>query len=705
MKYSFIALLFCCSWNFYSQAPIADSLNQVENIDFITADAEIFVDPVNKEVSGEINYEFEILKSIDSFYVDARNMNFDEVLLNGEQKNYRNSGGRIWMKNEINPSENNSLQLKYSVKPKEAVYFINWDIDDSITAPKQIWTQGQGKYTSNWLPSFDDQREKVEFDITYHFPNDLEVMANGKLSGTSVSDSLKSWNFDMQQPMSSYLLAFAAANYVVEEKKSASGVSLQFYMPISEKKNMEPTYRHSKEIFDFLETEIGVAYPWQNYKQAPVRDFLYSGMENTTATIFDHAFITDSIGFTDRNYVSVNAHELAHQWFGNLVTAETNNDHWLHEGFSTYYALLAEREIFGDDYYYWQLYESGEKLKEISDSGKGEPVTKARATSLTYYQKGAWVLHILRERVGDGAFKKAVKNYLERYKFQTATTENFIAEVEAAGNVSLSDFMAKWLNQTAFQGFAALNSLKNSEFIQNHLNILALRETPIEKKEELLSAELDFPVSDYTGQEVVYQLEGETSAGAINLYKKAFETNNIYVRQAIATSMERIPQELKSKFESLLKDESYVTKEAALLKLWMNFPQEVSTYLDQTKGIEGFTNKNVRMLWLTLNLVTPNYEPEKQQETYNELSGYTATHFPIEVRENAFGYLYQINSFTNQNLQDLMQGTQHPTYRFRNYSRQLLNELLKNQEYRKKFLALKDSLSQKEQDYLQTKLN
>ncbi len=705
MKYSFITLLFCCSWNFYSQAPIADSLNQIENIDFIKADAEIFVDPVNKEVSGDINYEFENLKSIDSFYVDARNMNFDEVLLNGESKNFRNTGARIWIKNEINSSENNSLQLKYSVKPKEAIYFINWNIADSIKAPTQIWTQGQGKYTSNWLPSFDDQREKVEFDITYHFPKDLEVMANGKLIGTSINDSLKSWNFEMQQPMSSYLLAFAAANYVVEESKSASGVSLQYFMPVSEKANLEPTYRHTKTIFDFLEKEIGLAYPWPNYKQAPVRDFLYSGMENTTATIFDHAFITDSIAFKDRNYVSVNAHEMAHQWFGNVVTAETANDHWLHEGFATFYALLAEREIFGDDYYYWQLYQSGEKLKELSDNGKGEAVTKAKASSLTYYQKGAWALHILREKVGETAFKNAVKNYLELYKFKTATTDNFIAEVEAAANIDLSDFMAKWLNQTAFQGFAALNSLKASEFIQNHLNILALRETPLEKKEEFLSAELDFPVSDYTGQEVVYQLEGATSATAIKLYRKAFETNNIYVRQAIATSIERIPKELKTSFESLLNDESYITQEAALLKLWMNFPQEVSTYLDKTKGIEGFTNKNVRMLWLTLNLVTPNYEPEKQQEAYNELSGYTAVHFPIEVRENAFGYLFQINSFTTQNLLDLMQGTKHPTYRFRNYSRQLLNQLLKNEEYRQKFIALKDRLSQKEWDYLQTKLN
>ncbi|TDN86422.1 aminopeptidase N [Salegentibacter sp. 24] len=685
--------------------PIADSLDQIDHIDFKRAEAEIFLNPEKKKVSGEITYNFDMLKSIDSFYVDARNINFEEVLLNGASKDFRNSGARIWITNQLQASDNNSLKLKFSVKPKDALYFINWDIADSLNAPKQIWTQGQGRYTSSWLPSFDDQREKIEFDISYYFPKELEVMANGRLTGTAIKDSVKEWNFQMESPMSSYLLAFAAANYAVQESESASGVSLQYYMPVWDKAKMEPTYRHTRKIFNFLEGEIGVAYPWENYKQAPVRDFLYSGMENTSATIFDHAFITDSIAYKDRNYVSVNAHEMAHQWFGNFVTAETQNDHWLHEGFATFYALLAEREIFGEEYYYWKLYQWAEQLKEMSDSGKGEPVTRAGASSLTYYQKGAWALHMLREKVGRDAFNKAVKNYLELYKYKTATTDNFIAEVEATANIDLSDFMSKWLNQTAFQGFAALNSLKKSEFIQKHLNMLALRETPLDKKSELLSAALNFPVSDYTGQEVVYQLKGETSDLAINLYKKAFATNNIYVRQAIASSMEQIPPELKNEFESLLNDKSYLTKELALLKLWMNFPQQVTQYLDQTKGVVGFTNKNVRMLWLTLNLVTPNYQPQKKQQTYNELSGYTAKYYPIEVRENAFGYLYQINSFSTQNLLDLMQGTQHPASRFRNYSRELLAELLKREEYRQKFLALKDRLSQKEWDYLQSKIN
>ena len=273
------------------------------------------------------------------------------------------------------------------------------------------------------------------------------------------------------------------------------------------------------------------------------------------------------------------------------------------------------------------------------------------------------------------------------YRFKTVSTNNFIAEVEAVSNEDLSEFMRKWINQTAFQGTEALNSLKRSEFIKSYLELAALRETEFQNKEALLSAALDFPVNDYIGQEVVYQLAGESSAGAIAIYKKAFKSNNIYVRQAIATSMEEIPQELNPQFESLLADESYITKENALMKLWMNFPEEIGKYLDKTKGIQGFTNKNVHLLWLTLNLVSPGYEPQNKNSTYEELSSYTRKYLPMELRRNAFGYLYQINSFTTQNLLDLMQGTQHHDYKFRNFCRELLDELLKSDDYKQKFLV------------------
>ena len=90
---------------------------------------------------------------------------------------------------------------------------------------------------------------------------------------------------------------------------------------------------------------------------------MYSGMENTTSTIFNQNFVVDDIAAFDRSYVNVNAHEMAHQWFGNLITAKNLEDHWLQEGFGTYYALIAEREIYGAEHFYWKLYEMAEKIQ------------------------------------------------------------------------------------------------------------------------------------------------------------------------------------------------------------------------------------------------------------------------------------------------------------------------------------------------------
>ncbi|HSP11495.1 MAG TPA: M1 family aminopeptidase, partial [Salegentibacter sp.] len=361
--------------------------------------------------------------------------------------------------------------------------------------------------------------------------------------------------------------------------------------------------------------------------------------------------------------------------------------------------------IFGDDYYYWKLYESAELLKELSDVGKGEALLRKGGSSLTYYQKGAWALHILREKVGDTAFKSGVRNYLELYANQNVNTVNFIAEVEKTSGQDLSGFIVDWLKQTAFQGTEALNSLKQSEFMQNYLGIAALRESSLEQKSELLRNALQKPVNDYIGQEVVFQLAGETSREALQLYKLAFQSENIFVRQAIALSMDEIPQELKTEYENLLQDESWLTIEAALTNLWMQFPEENTKYLEETRGLTGFTDKNLRILWLTLNLATPSFDPEKKQEIYQELSEYTAPNNPFEIRENAFGYLFQINAFSNENLRDLLEGTQHHNNPFRSFSRQLLLELINNPDYRSQLEVIKEELPEKERSFLNEKLS
>ncbi|MDT0688515.1 M1 family metallopeptidase [Salegentibacter sp. F188] len=704
MKKIFQGLFFLISITGIAQN--SEFLDQIQDVDFKNVNATVTILPEEEKVAGEVEYLFEILQFTDSIFIDAHNMDFEEVMLNGNKAEFSNDNRRLWIKGNFRPSEGNKLTLKYSATPKQTMYFINWAAPKAVNAPRQVWTQGQGKYTSHWLPSFDDMQEKAIFDLQFRFRPGYEVIANGVLQEREVlNDSVVQWSFDMEQPMSSYLVAVAAGNYRKEEKISASGVEMLLYYEPEDSLKVEPTYRYSKEIFDFLEQEIGVDYPWQNYKQVPVQDFLYAGMENTGTTIFSNVFVVDSIGFNDRNYVNVNAHELAHQWFGNLVTETGSKDHWLHEGFATFYALLAEKEIFGEDYYYWKLYESAEQLKDMSDAGKGESVLNPKASSLTFYQKGAWALHILRERVGEEAFNEAVRNYLNQYKFSTVTTDNFIAEVEKTSGQDLSDFIENWLKQSAFKATDALNSLKKSQFITDYLAIAGLREVPLPQKFTNLNAALNFPVNDYIGQEVVFQLAGNTSEEAKMLYEKAFETNNLYVRQAIAMSMDQIPAELKTEYESLLEDDSYLTKETALYNLWMQFPKNRNTYLQRTEGVTGFMDKNVEILWLALNLATPNFQAEKNQEIFEQLSDYTSPYYHFGTRQNAFGYLYQLNAFTDKNLKDLLQGTQHHTSSFRNYCKKLLEELLKQEEYRKKFQSLADEVPEKQREFLQTNLN
>ena len=683
--------------------PIFD---QSQKVDFKNVAAEISILPKEKEVKGNVHFQFEILSATDSIYIDAKNMHFEKVFLNNAPVEFYNDSTRLWLIANFKPSQKNTLDLTYSVKPKQTMYFINWEFSEILDVTKQVWTQGQGKYTSYWLPSFDDMKEKSVFDLKVNFNSDYEVIANGKLKGkVAVNDSITQWQFGMLKPMSSYLVAVVAGKFQQKNIESASEIPISLYYQPKEEDKVEPTYRYSKEIFDFYEAEIGYPYPWQNYKQIPVQDFLYSGMENTGTTIFANSLMVDSIAFNDRNYVNVNAHELAHQWFGDLITETNGQHHWLHEGFSTYYAMLAEKELFGEDYYYWKLYESAEQLKELSDKGKGESLLVSNSSSLTYYQKGAWALHILRERVGDDAFKLAIRNYFEKYAFKNVTTEDFISEVEKTSGQDLSEFVNDWLKQSAFQGTKALNSLKRSNFITKYLEIAALRQIPFQDKIVLLNRALEFPVNDYIGQEAVFQLEGEKGPSALKLYKKAFESGNIYVRQAVATSMENIPMELKSEFIELLEDKTYLTIEKALLKLWMQFPEETGKWLEKTANIEGFSNKNVRMLWLTINLVSPAIDPEKTEGYYKELSGYTREYFPFEIRQNAFGYLYQLNAFSPQNLIDLLKAGRHHSYRFRDFSRKLLDRLLENEEYREKYVVLLKQVYGEDREFLNKRLN
>ena len=695
MKQRYFVLLTLCVFSSVILAQHQD------NVDFVHANVFIQVNPDAREVMGKVVYDFEVMEKVDSVFLDARNIDFSSIRLNNKKVSFNNNGQTLSIYKKFKKGKTYALTLDYKTKPKQTVYFLGWK--DDIDGNEQVWTQGQGKYTSHWLPSFDDMTEKVEFDLNITFDKNYEVIANGKLQKVKENDGLKTWSFDMCEPMSSYLLGFAIGDYDKQELTSKSGIPLANYYYPQDSSKAEPTYRYTKEIFDFLEQEIGVPYPWQDYKQVPVKDFLYAGMENTGATIFSDGYVIDSITFIDKNYVNINAHEMAHQWFGNLVTEKDGNHHWLHEGFATYYAYLAEKEIFGDEDFYWKLYDTAAQVQGLSEEGKGEALTNPKASSLTFYEKGAWALVMLKEQIGEEAFKQAIKNYLEKYQYRNVTIQDFMGEMEAFSGKDLTDYVALWLDSPIFPYENAKEHLMaHSESVKGLFDLKWELTTSLEDKIEIIQKYWNSTNSEDLRARMIAKYHKSFSP---ELISEAFGSESIKIRQALALAYEKVPMELKTDYESLLNDSSYVTLEHALYKLWISFPQDRSRYLEKTKGTFGLPNKNVRLLWLLFAALTKDYDNDLKESYLSELFDYTNPKYSMEIRQGAFGLIGEVFKFSDQNLLDLLNASEHHSWQFRKYARNLLDGLLKDDEQRKRLIALLKEMNDDEFRYINTKLN
>lgn len=672
---------------------------QTQFVNFNKTNAFLNIDPIGKTVTGKIVYDFEVLKTIDTIKIDGQNMTFSSVAINGKEVDFLNTGRQLQLFSGYKKGKN-QLVFNYSAQPKQSMYFVGEG------EGLQIWTQGQGKYTSHWFPSFDDMNEKVIFNISVAFHRDFTVISNGKLNPTKsiTTGDKKLWFYEMDKPMSSYLLMLSIGKFVMQKKTAASGTPLEFYLAPEDAAKFEPTYRYSKQIFDFFEKEIGVKYPWGIYRQIPARDFLYGGMENTTSTIFSQDYVVDAIGFNDRTYINVNAHELAHQWFGDLITATSGKHHWLQEGFATYYALLAEKELFGEDHFNWEMYEIAERLEQASKTDTF-PILNEKASSLTFYQKGAWALHVLRENIGHQNFQKAVKSYLEKYGFKNVNTDHFLSEINKVSKFDTKKFQKVWLESPVFQVKEAIGILNKNLFIQKYFEVSQLKDIPFEEKrntiEEILKSDVYFPIKE----EIIYQIQDLPYEEKVTFLKLAMQTNDLKTRQAIAKTMRKVPVDFKADYETLLDDNSYITKEIAMNVLWSDFPEDQVPLLKKTRTWVGFNDKNLRVLWLTLALRTKDFETENKVRFYDELLQYASPKYESTLRQNALTKLLYLNKNDENPLKYLVNGLVNHRWQFSKYARDNIRALLKSDIHRKYFESIIPEIPENEQIQLNRLLN
>ncbi|WP_264558865.1 M1 family metallopeptidase [Flavobacterium sp. N2270] len=675
---------------------ISTFAQQFKKVDFISCNASITPISSDKVVLGSVTYEFNVFSTIDTISIDAINMEFINVELNGKKVDFINTRNKLQFYEGFQIGKN-KLSFNYSAKPKQTLYFIG-EGDDL-----QIWTQGQGKYTSHWLPSFDDVNEKVIFKIKVDFEPKFEVITNGKYEFGISQDGMMTSSYQMQKPMSSYLVMLAIGKFVKQTDVTKSGTKLEYYLDRNDADKFEPTYRYSKQMFNFLEKEIGVKYPWGIYRQVPVRDFLYAGMENTTSTIFAQDFVVDEIGFNDKNYVNVNAHELAHQWFGDFITAKESKHHWLQEGFATYYALLAEKEIFGDDYFNYELFQMADQLKQAAKTDT-IPILNEKASSLTFYKKGAWALHYLRTQIGERKFKKAVKSYLKEYAFKNVDTDEFLAKIKKVSNFDTDKFKKEWLENADFRWNDAISILNKNTFIVDLQKVKALEVLPFDDKKDqlltLMTKKSYYPVQ----QEIMLQTSVVDFEDKKELIDLAFDSNNIKVRQALAQSLIKIPSSYREKFETLLNDESYITKEIALFRLWSNFPDERNRYIDLFQNENGL-NYNLKIAHLTLQLVSQQVNLEDKQVAIQELEKLSKAPYESGVRQNALETLINFKLISNSVLTSLIDASMHHKWRFVSYAKAEIRKLISTDEGNQQLKDLLPLLNENQQSRLNSFFN
>ncbi|GIZ08471.1 aminopeptidase [Flavobacterium sp. UMI-01] len=657
-----------------------------------------------KSISGKVVYQFKVIKPLDTIAIDAQKMHFENVLVNGKKVTFINTDKQLQL---IAPFKKGTyqLQLDYKAFPKQALYFVgNFDETGNSKIPSQIWTQGQGRFTSNWFPSFDDVNEKLVFNLEIAFDTDYQVISNGVLKSKKQENNTVVWHYKMNQPMSSYLLMLAIGKYEVYHSKSATGIPLEMYLEKNEVAKFETTYRDSKQIFDFLEKKIGVGYPWKIYRQVPVRDFLYAGMENTSSTIFSSRYVVDSIGFEDRSYTNVNAHELAHQWFGNIITAQSGKHHWLQEGFATYYALLAEKELKGDDYFYGKMHEYGQQLKYASRTDT-IPVLHPKASSLSFYQKGAWALFVLQNEIGEKAFDKAVQSFLKKHQYKSVTTVDFFEEIKKVADYDLDAFSKVWLEDYRFNTNKANELLVKNKMMQLLFEVEAMKQKTLKEKEVFFKNILaDSDTSFWVKKAIITQLKLEKWEDKKPLFQTAMATQNVALRQQIAVSLSKIPTDFQSEYETLLNDRSYQTQEIALYYLWKNFPEKRFEYLNQSKNWIGFNDYNLRTLWLSLALSTPNYISNKEP-LIEELIHYSSPEYEAITRENALEKLIGFKIINDNVLINLVKATTHHMWQFSKFGRDNIRKMLKEADMKSSFEHILPQLNEAEQFQLKRLLN
>ncbi len=388
--------------------------------------------------------------SLDSIVLDAGALSVDAVTSSeGHNLPYAVTPASLTIRlpAEHTYGDTFTVSIRYSCKPTKGLYFIRPD----STGPdrhSQIWTQGQDMDNRYWFPCYDYPNDKATSEVIATVRDEYVLVSNGRLVEVieHPADRTRTYHWRQMKPHSSYLIMIAAGDYAVLHDTYRE-IPLLYYIYKEEVEDARRTFEKTAAMMEFFEQTLGYAYPWEKVALVVLDDFMWGGMENTSAITLNAVTILDARAGLDFGSSSddVLSHEIAHQWWGDLVTFRDWRHVWLSEGFADFFEAEFREHDRGRDEARYDLMQTSRRILGAEDMLGRKPIVSEDSYTVNVYAKGRWVLHMMQEMMGRDLFQRGLRSYLQRYAFRCVDSHEFQLAMEDATGWNLDWFFEQWI--------------------------------------------------------------------------------------------------------------------------------------------------------------------------------------------------------------------------------------------------------------------
>ena len=415
---------------------------------------ELNVDFARRELTGRVTLTIESLRDgLREVTLDAAEMRFESVRSGTRSLAYSVEGEklRVTLPRPLRAGDRAAFTVAYATIPRKGFFFVGPNEAEPDRKPSG-WSQGQADDTHWWIPCLESTESRATLEMIVTVPAGYRAISNGRLVSRKRNARRKTviWHWHQETAHPAYLTSLAVGMYA-ELKSRAGRVPLLGYVPRGREREGRALYKKTAHMIRVFSEVYGYPYPYPKYAQVTVADFTFGGMENTSATTLTERVLQSPQDSLDDSYDSLISHELAHQWWGDLVTCRDWSEGWLNEGFATY-SEIVYREADGgrDDADFARLEQMCSYLTEDGEDYR-RPLVETRwkypsdIFDRHLYEKGACVLHMLRALLGDAAWRRSLRRYLTRHAFGPVETADLRRACEEETGRNLSWFFDQWI--------------------------------------------------------------------------------------------------------------------------------------------------------------------------------------------------------------------------------------------------------------------